>query len=63
MSKMNEVSMDLEILQENLYRLGLGHPEVKSEVARLSELGFIDEVKCIIHDFETAVFNGDLEDF
>lgn len=63
MSNMKEIAIALDELQENLYRLGLGAPEVQAEMTRLCELGFIDEVKCIIFDFETAVFNGELENF
>lgn len=63
MSKMSEISIQLEEFRELLFSKGLGDPFVQSELKTISLLGFRDEVECIIHEFETAVFNGDLENF
>lgn len=63
MSKMSEISMRLDDLEEMLYTFGLGHEPFKQECKLLCELGFDAEVLCIIHDFETKVFNGELENF
>ncbi len=63
MGKMKNISIQLEEFRDLLYSRGLGDPVVQSELKTISLLGFRDEVECIIHEFETAVFNGDLENF
>jgi hypothetical protein len=63
MGKMNALSLRLADLEEMLYTFGLAHEEFIQECKLLCELGFADEVQCIIHDFETKVFNGELENF
>ena len=63
MSKMSEISIQLEEFRELLFSRGLGDPMVQSELKTISLLGFRDEIECIIFEFETAVFNGDLENF
>ena len=63
MGKMSDISIQLEEFRDLLYSRGLGDPMVQSELKTISLLGFRDEVECIIHEFETAVFNGDLENF
>ena len=63
MGKMKNISIQLEEFRDLLYSKGLGGPMVQSELKTISLLGFRDEVECIIHEFETAVFNGDLENF
>ena len=63
MGKMKNISIQLEEFRDLLYSKGLGDPMVQSELKTISLLGFRDEVECIIHEFETAVFNGDLENF
>ena len=63
MGKMNAISVRLEELEKMLYTFGLGHEPFKQECKLLCELGFANEVQCIIFEFETAVFNGDLENF
>ena len=63
MSKMSDISIQVEEFRELLFSRGLGDPIVQSELKTISLLGFRDEVECIIHEFETAVFNGDLENF
>jgi len=63
MGKMKEISMLIQEFRELLYSRGLGDPVVQSKLKTISLLGFRDEVECIIHEFETAVFNGDLENF
>jgi hypothetical protein len=63
MGKMNALSLRLAELEEMLYTFGLGHEPFIQECKLLCELGFADEVQCIIHEFETKVFNGELERF
>lgn len=63
MGKMNAISLRLEELEEMLYTFGLGHEPFIQECKLLCELGFDAEVQCIIYDFETKVFNGELERF
>ena len=63
MGKMNALSLRLAELEEMLYTFGLGHEPFIQECKLLCELGFVDEVNCIIYDFETKVFNGELERF
>ena len=63
MGKMNALSVRLEELEDMLYTFGLGHEEFIQECKLLCELGFADEVQCIIYEFETKVFNGELERF
>ena len=63
MGKMNAISLRLAELEEMLYTFGLGHEPFIQECKLLCELGFVDEVNCIIYDFETKVFNGELERF
>ena len=63
MGKMSEISIQLQELEEMLYTFGLGHEEFIQECKLLCELGFADEVQCIIWEFETKVFSGQLEMF
>ena len=63
MGKMNALSLRLAELEEMLYTFGLGHEPFIQECKLLCELGFVDEVNGIIYDFETKVFNGELERF
>ena len=63
MGKMSEISMRLDDVEAMLYTFGLGHEPFIQECKLLCELGFADEIQCIIHEFETKVFNGDLERF
>ena len=59
MGKMNTISLRLEELRENLYTFGFNYEPFVQECKLLCELGFVDEVNCIIHDFETKVYNED----
>jgi len=63
MGKMNAISLRLEELEDMLYTFGLGHEPFIQECKLLCELGFAIEVQCIIHEFETKVFSGQLENF
>jgi hypothetical protein len=63
MGRMSEISIQLQELEEMLYTFGLGHEPFIQECKLLCELGFADEVQCIIYEFETKVFNGELERF
>ena len=63
MGKMSEISMRLDDVEAMLYTNGLSYEPFIQECKLLCELGFADEIQCIIHEFETKVFNGDLERF
>ena len=58
MGKMSEISIRLGELENNLYNFGLSSEVVIQEVKLLCELGFVDEVNGIIHDFENFIFNN-----
>lgn len=58
MGKMSEISIRLNELEENLYNYGIHSELVIQEVKLLCELGFVDEVNCIIYDFENYCFNN-----
>ena len=53
----------LNVLESKLYFRGKGDPEVQAEMCCLFEMGYDNEIICMVHDFEEAVFNGDLENF
>ena len=53
----------LKNLEVALYKFGKGNPEVQAEMRILCDLGYDTEVLCMVHEFEEAVFNGELEDF
>ena len=53
----------LEALEAKLYTLGKGAPEVQAEMTCLFEMGYDNEIICMVHDFEQAVFNGEVEGF
>lgn len=57
MGKMSEISIRLIELEEMLYTFGLSYEPFIQECKLLCELGFADEVNCIIHDFENYCFN------
>ena len=57
MGKMNALSLRLAELEEMLYTFGLGHEPFIQECKLLCELGFADEVQCIIWEFENHCFN------
>lgn len=63
MSGMKRIIERLIELEEMLYTFGLSYEPFIQECKLLCELGFADEVQCIIYDFETKVFNGELENF
>lgn len=59
MGKMNALSLRLAELEEMLYTFGLGHEPFIQECKLLCEMGFADEVQCIIYEYETKVYNED----
>lgn len=63
MSNMSEVDIELQELETKLYSRGKGDPEVQAEMTRLFEMGFDNEIICMVHDFEQAVFNGEVDGF
>ena len=54
---------ELKALEAKLYARGKGDPEVQAEMTRLFEIGLDNEIICMVHDFEEAVFNGEVEGF
>ena len=57
MGKMSEISIRLSELEEMLYTFGLSYEPFIQECKLLCELGFVDEVNCIIWEFENHCFN------
>ena len=57
MGKMSEISIRLGELEEMLYTFGLSYEPFIQECKLLCELGFADEVQCIIWEFENHCFN------
>ena len=57
MGKMSEISIRLGELEEMLYTFGLSYEPFIQECKLLCELGFDDEVNCIIWEFENHCFN------
>lgn len=53
----------LNILESKLYFRGKGDPEVQAEMTCLFEMGYDNEIICMVHDFEEAVFNGAVDGF
>ena len=53
----------LEALEAKLYTLGKGNSEVQAEMTILCDLGYDTEVLCMVHEFETEVFNGGVAGF
>ena len=58
MGKMSDISIRLGELENNLYNFGIHSEIVIQECKLLCELGFVDEVNGIIHDFENFIFNN-----
>ena len=59
MGKMNTISLRLEELRENLYNFGIHSEIVIQEYKLLCELGFVDEVNCIIWEFENFLVTNE----
>ena len=57
MGKMNTISLRLAELSEMLYTFGFNYEPFVQECKLLCELGFADEVNCIIWEFENHCFN------
>ena len=59
MGKMNTISLRLTELSEMLYTFGLHYEPFIQECKLLCELGFVDEINCIIHDFENFIVTNE----
>jgi len=59
MGQMKTVSLRLEELSEMLNTFGFNHEPFIQECKLLCELGFVDEVNCIIHDFENFIVTNE----
>jgi hypothetical protein len=57
MGRMSDISIRLEQLKEDLYTFGFNYEPFVQECKLLCELGFVDEVNCIIYEFENHCFN------
>jgi len=57
MGRMSDISIRLADLRENLYNHGFTYEPFVQECKLLCELGFVDEVNCIIYEFENHCFN------
>ena len=55
MGQMKTFSLRLEQLKEDLYNFGIHSEIVIQECKLLCELGFADEINCIIHEFENFI--------
>lgn len=53
----------LKTLEVALYKFGKGNPMVQAEMTILCDLGYDTEVLCMVHEFETEVFNGGVAGF
>ena len=52
MGRMSDISIRLDNLKEDLYNNGFHSESFLQECKLLCELGFVDEINCIIWDFE-----------
>ena len=59
MGQMKTFSLRLEQLKEDLYNFGIHSEIVIQECKLLCELGFVDEINCIIHDFENFIVTNE----
>ena len=59
MGKMSDISIRLENLKEDLYDFGIHSEIVIQECKLLCELGFADEINCIIHEYENFIVTNE----
>ena len=59
MGKMSDISIRLEQLREDLYNFGIHSEIVMQECKLLCELGFVDEINCIIWEFENFIVTNE----
>ena len=57
MGKMKEISITLQETEERLYNFGITDEFFKQNCELLTELGFGDEVQCIIWEYENFLVN------
>ena len=58
MGKMSDISIRLDEMKVNLYNYGFTYEPFIQECKLLCELGFVDEVNCIIWEYENFIFNN-----
>jgi len=59
MGRMSEISIRLEQFSDDLYNFGIHSEIVMQECKLLCELGFVDEVNCIIWEFENFIMTNE----
>ena len=59
MGRMSDISIRLEQFSDDLYNFGIHSEIVIQECKLLCELGFVDEVNGIIHDFENFIMTNE----
>ena len=59
MGRMSDISIRLENLKEDLYNNGFHSESFLQECKLLCELGFVDEINCIIHEFENFLVTNE----
>ena len=57
MGKMKEISITLQETEERLYNFGITDEFFIQNCKLLCELGFADEVQCIIWEYENFLYN------
>jgi len=59
MGAMSEISIRLGELESMLYDNGLHYEPFIQECKLLCELGFVDEINCIIHEYENFIVTNE----
>lgn len=59
MGRMSDISIRLEQFKADLYNFGIHSEIVIQECKLLCELGFVDEINCIIHEFENFIVTNE----
>ena len=58
MGKVKNIAILLGETEERLYKFGMTDEQFIQNCKLLCELGFVDEVNCIIYEFENFIFNN-----
>ena len=59
MGKMSDISIRLEQFKADLYNFGIHDENVVAECNALYDMGFTNEIECIIHDFEYFIVTNE----
>jgi hypothetical protein len=59
MGRMSDISIRLENLKEDLYNNGFHSEVFLQECKLLCEFGFVDEINCIIWEFENFIVTNE----